>query len=670
MRIDRSGLGILATDTTGLPVLSIESAVTRPLDVSQLRSMSAGQRSLYRLEWPELPRQSTLGPLRVAVLGSAEPSLGADRHADLAALQKTIDDGAEAPDVVLASVEVAERAVPGELHASASEVLPLLQDWIADDRLEAARLTVLTEGAVNTAAQEGADPLGASVWGLVRSAQSEHPDRFALIDSDGNRASSEALASALAVGADEGQLAIREGRLLTPRLAPAGVAEDTAPPFDSDATVLITGGTGGIGAVLARHLASAHGVRHLILASRRGEEAEGTDALAAELRQLGAEVTIAACDVSQREQLEKLIDAIPAEHPLGTAIHLAGVLDDGVLESLDPERLQRVFAAKADAAWHLHELTAERGGAELILFSSAAGTLGNPGQGNYAAANAFLDALAARRRAEGLPATAMIWGAWDVESRMASALEEGDLRRFARRGFVPIGPGQGMELFDAARDLDEAQAVPLALDRAALRAQASAGLLPAVLRGIVRVPARREQQGGSLEERLAGVAADEREGVVLALVRSHAATILGHAAGDAVDPDLAFQELGFDSLGAVELRNRLSVATGLRLPPTLIFDYPSPRALAAHLLAQGSPGEPGAGTDPVEAEFRQALARVPLARLRSAGLIEALAEVVGVDAMGAAESSSVEQIDAMEIEELVERTLEREVPAGDVGGGA
>ncbi len=512
---------------------------------------------------------------------------------------------------------------------------------------------------------EQPDLVTAPIWGLLRSAQTEHPDRFMLIDVDGSEASSRALAAAFNAAGAEPQLAIRQGKLLTPRLDWINAAEEApgAKPIDPDSTVLITGGTGGIGALIARHLASHHGVRQLLLLSRRGEEADGAAELQAELAELGAEAAIVACDVGDRQALEAAIDSIPAEHPLGAVYHLAGVIDDGVLESLDAERLQRVFGPKADAAWHLHELTADLDLSQFVLFSSAAGTIGNPAQANYAAANAFLNALAVHRRARKLPANALVWGGWAIRMALHSELDELDLNRHVRLGYALMPAERGLELFEAAMALDEAQPVPLEFDRPGLRAMAADGMLPSILRGLVRAPASRERESGSLARQLAGVPAGEREAVVLELVRSHAATALGLDSAEAVEPERAFQELGFDSLGAVELRNRLGAATGLRLPPTLIFDYPSAAALARHLLAEVGPGDGAEEVDPAEAEFRQALAGVPLERLRKAGLMEALMEVVGVEggAPGAAEEEdSIERIDEMDIEDLVEQALEHQ----------
>ncbi len=350
-------------------------------------------------------------------------------------------------------------------------------------------------------------------------------------------------------------------------------------------TALVTGGTGGLGALVARHLVGRHGVRSVVLASRRGLQAPGAVELKAELEGQGAEVVVAACDVADGGQLRELLASIPAGRPLRTVVHAAGVLDDGVIDSLTPARTSSVLAAKVDAAWRLHELTRECDLQAFVLFSSAAGVLGGPGQGNYAAANAFLDALAAARRAQGLPAVSMAWGWWAQATGLTGQLEEADLLRMRRSGIAPMSSEEGLELFDAALADADALVVPLRMDAAALRSQARTGTLPGLLRGLVRSsrPAARLAED-SLAARLAGAPAEDRERIVLELVRTEVATVLGHSSPEVVDAQRAFKELGFDSLLAVELRNRLNSATGLRLPATLVFDYPNAAALAGHLL--------------------------------------------------------------------------------------
>jgi acyl carrier protein len=292
-----------------------------------------------------------------------------------------------------------------------------------------------------------------------------------------------------------------------------------------------------------------------------------------------------ACDVADREQLVGLLDSIPAEFPLTAVVHVAGVLEDGVIETLEPRQLERVLRPKLDAAVLLDELTERAGVREFVLFSSAAATFGGPGQGNYAAANAFLDALAQRRRARGLPAVSLGWGLWARPSGMTDGLSEADRLRMARAGMVALSERQGVELFELGRAMGRAVVLPVRLDAGALRAQALAGTLPLLLRGLVRVPARRAQDAaGSLAQRLAGKPESECDRVVLELVRAEIAGVLGHMSTTHIDPDVDFLELGFDSLAALELRNRMSRVAGLRLPPTLTFDYRTANEIASHVI--------------------------------------------------------------------------------------
>jgi acyl transferase domain-containing protein/NADPH:quinone reductase-like Zn-dependent oxidoreductase/NADP-dependent 3-hydroxy acid dehydrogenase YdfG/acyl carrier protein len=360
-------------------------------------------------------------------------------------------------------------------------------------------------------------------------------------------------------------------------------------PPDPKGTVLITGGTGALGAATARHLAAGDDVRHLLLVSRQGPDAEGASELRAELAELGCEARVVACDVTDRAQLEGLIGSILDQRPLTGIVHTAGALDDGLIEALDAEQVARVIAPKADAALWLHELTERLGLAQFVLFSSAAATFGSPGQGNYAAANAFLDALAQSRRARGLSGQSLAWGLWAQEKGvgMGGGLDEADLARLGRIGVSPLSSEDGLRLFDVARAVDEPLLVPVRLDLARLRTFARSGLLPQLLRDLVRSPLRRERTGGrSLVRRLAGVPEPDRAEAVLEAVCREVATVLGYDSTEAIDPEANFRDLGFDSLAAVEMYNRLCQATGLRLPTTLGFDYPTPQAVAGFICAE------------------------------------------------------------------------------------
>ncbi|MFI1169902.1 type I polyketide synthase, partial [Streptomyces sp. NPDC020801] len=352
-------------------------------------------------------------------------------------------------------------------------------------------------------------------------------------------------------------------------------------PDLGEGTVLVTGASGALGGLVARHLVSTHGVRSLLLLSRRGVAAPGAAGLEAELAASGAEVRWAACDAADRDALAA---ALAGTH-VTAVVHTAGVLDDGVIAALTPERLDAVLRPKVDAVLNLQELTSDL--SAFAIFSSVSGILGSAGQGNYAAANTFLDAFAEARRAQGLPATSLAWGLWEQGSGMADRLNQADLVRLKRAGLAPIAVDEGLRLFDAALASDRAAVAPLRLDLGAMR-----GTTPLVLRGLhgpVRGTARRTARTapkGSLGQRLAGLPEAEREQAVLELVRTEVAAVLGHASVQAIQTELAFQEAGFDSLTAVELRNRLDTATGLRLPATMVFDYPSPVALSRFLLAE------------------------------------------------------------------------------------
>ncbi len=558
------GMSLTAADGTGAPVASIDSLVLRAASAEALaRATAAQDDSLYRVDWVPVSTPDTPAP--VAWLGDEVP---------------TLDDLTEVPDFVLAPVagvgEITD--VARAAHAAAHDALELVRGWLAGERFAHSRLVVVTRGAAGPEAA-GMDMAAATAWGLVRSAQTEHPDRFVLLDVDGS--SGDAVPAALATG--EPQLALRDGAAFVPRLARATGSTGARPALDG--TVLVTGASGTLARHVARHLVTDHGVRSLLLVGRRRPD----ESLAGELSALGADVTLAACDVTDRAAVAGLLDGVS----LSAVVHTAGVLDDATVEALTPERVDAVLAPKVDGAWQLHRATEGMDLAAFVVFSSIVGTIGMPGQANYAAGNAFLDALARHRHARGLPATALAWSLWAPTGGMAATLGEADLARWRRSGIVPLDPEHALTLLDAALAGGDPAPVPARLDPAALRAQAGAGLLPAMFRGLVTAPARRAaaaqtDAGTPLGERLAGLADAERERTVRDLVRATVATVLGHASPAAVDAARAFNELGFDSLTGVELRNRLNAATGLRLPTTAVFDHPSPDALAAFVLAKVS----------------------------------------------------------------------------------
>ncbi|MEV4378061.1 SDR family NAD(P)-dependent oxidoreductase [Streptosporangium sp. NPDC049644] len=596
----------IAIAGAGGPVASVRSLTLRALSDERVAgSRAIGRDSLFRLNWVPLvaptPPVSAVSPSTLAVVGPDDWGLAealaaavggpVGTGADLRSLGEAYHGGALVPRTVLVAVAGDPGdEMPAAAHSLASSVLDLVRCWLADERFAGSRLAFLTRGAV-----DGDEPAAATVWGLVRAAEAEHPGRFVLVDLDRDHAGTSAASIAAlppALAAAEPQLVIRDGAVLAGRLARVfPPAEPSGLAWDPAGTVLITGGTGGLGGMLARHLVTAHGIRHLMLASRRGDRAEGAGELVAELTGLGARVTVVACDLADRDAVAGLLAGVTAEHPLTAVVHTAGVLDDGLIGTLTERSLETVFRSKVNAAWHLHELTRGENLSAFVLFSSVAGTFGTAGQANYAAANAFLDALARRRRAEGLPGLSLGWGPWAQAGGMTSGLSEADMGRLARRGVLPLSPDHGLALFDVTVfDVtvtgDEPALVPARLDLAAFRTGQD---VPFLLRGLVRSSARRQATAAAataLADRVAPLGAGERTAALLELVRDQIALVLGHADGDAIEPLSSFQSMGFDSLTAVEVRNRLSAATGLRLPATLVFDYPNVTALTEFLLAE------------------------------------------------------------------------------------
>ncbi|MEU1603725.1 type I polyketide synthase, partial [Micromonospora matsumotoense] len=552
-------------EVTGRPVASVRALTLRAVPADRLTADVEGR--LHVLEWPVVASPAGDGPSWVEI--TDEP--GVARDAPYAVVR--LDGGDPGPQ---------------EPYATTARALRLVQDWLADPALLDARLAVVTRHAVSTGPGEGVGDLDAApVWGLLRSAQAEHPGRFVLVDLDDR--GDGLLGAALATG--EPQVAVRAGQLRVPRLtALAGTGPTPPAPFPhAGGTVWIVGGTGGLGALLARHLVTTHGVRSLVLSSRRGPDSPGAAELSAALTTAGAEVRIVAADATDRDHLIRVRDDIPADRPLTAIVHTAGVLADATVEALTPDGIDTVLRPKVAAARHLHELTREQPVA-LVLFSSVSGLLGTPGQANYAAANTYLDALAAHRRAAGAPAVSLAWGLWDASAGMGARLTDADVGRWARAGVTPLSPDSGLALFDAAMArTDHALLVPAGI---VARAHGVAeDTVAAVLRGRTRPgqPARRPAAtaGGAaqgLAAEITALAEADRQPRVRELVRQLTATALGHTDGSRIDPDRPFKELGLDSLGSVELRNQLGNATQLRLPATVVFDHPSVGALTRHLL--------------------------------------------------------------------------------------
>ncbi|WP_322869498.1 type I polyketide synthase [Streptomyces goshikiensis] len=610
------GIGLELADETGAPVATIRRLFLRPLPRTGSGAVRTPAASLFRVDWTRSPQPLAASPVPTwGVLAGADAGpqdVLAPARQDIPVYTDLAAAAAAAPEVVVAPCPGPPAAdgdvMPaGQVHRTARWALALVQAWLAEPRLAGSRLVVVTTHAVDTgtvdsgAADSGTADTGAgistaqaAVWGLIRSAQRENPGRFALIDLDGGPDSAAALPALLSGARPE--TAVRRGVVHVPEIVrvpgPAANAPLPVRRLDPEGTVLVTGATGSLGMMAARHLVTAYGVRHLLLASRRGSDAPGMAELCVELADLGARITVRACDVADRRALAALLGEVPAEHPLTGVVHTAGVLDDGIVAALDDTRLDRVLRPKVDAALALHELTADRELALFVLFSSVAGVFGSAGQAGYAAANCVLDALARERRRLALPGTSIAWGPWRQSGGMMAHLTELDLRRMARAGFAPLTPDEGLALFDAAvRGADPAPVAarldpslaPGGSSRTAVTPPAGTG--PAAASGLPGAPA-----ADPLVRRLAAATPGERGALLLAEVGALAAEVLGHTEDDeTIDPDDLLADWGLDSLAAVELRNRLATATDTVLPPTLLFDFPTPRAVATHLAQQYVP---------------------------------------------------------------------------------
>ncbi|WP_024804252.1 SDR family NAD(P)-dependent oxidoreductase [Nocardia sp. BMG51109] len=696
-RIDTDTVAVAMADHTGEPLAVIDSLTLRTAPGVRPEVTDG---ALFDAEWVPLPADADAPAGRWAVLGTDPIGVAAalgtagipvNTYETLASLRKALD----VPDVVFVPCDPALPTDAATVREETHRTLELARTWLADEHFATSRLAFVTKGATATGTHDDIpDLVHTATWGLIRSAQSENPDRFLLIDLD------EAPYPALpaAVTGTEPQLALRNGTIHGRRLRPANrsrpadqtrpadhsepadrsratnrsrpapdsgtadhadatghshtadqsrpvihpstadhsdptgrsrtadqsrsaihpsttgrsgptdhsdQADQTRPAdqpgsvihpntaecsnpatrwhLDPTGTALITGANGTLGGLVARHLVAEHGIRRLLLISRSGT---GTTDLEAELADQGATVSTAACDVADRDALAEVL----ADHPVSAVFHTAGVLDDGVLASLTPQRLDKVLRPKVDGALNLHELTGDLDA--FVLFSSSAATFGSPGQSNYAAANTFMDALAQHRVVRGLPATSLGWGFWAQRSGMIGELDHEELEnRMRRNGMRPIRPAEGLALMDAGMRSGRAAVLPLRLDAPALHQLAETGLLPPLLRDLVRIPMRRQVDAAagediSLRERLAGLTGAERRTALLGLVCETVAAALGYPSADEVAPARAFRDLGFDSLTSVELRNRLNAATGLRLRATVAFDFPSPAAIAEHLAAE------------------------------------------------------------------------------------
>ncbi|MEU3342528.1 KR domain-containing protein, partial [Streptomyces sp. NPDC006668] len=641
-------VALTVTDRQGRLVATVDSLTYRA--IPEERFAPAEDRAadaLLRVEWAPLDATGPTASVTWATVGT-------DGAEDLAAVGKAAEAGAPVDAVVVPWASEDDGESGGVLYDAVRRALLLVRDWLADERLAGTRLLVVTRGGA-AVADEGtaapADPAAAAVRGLLRSAQSEAGGRIVLVDADPSDDAlstrpvhgqdpdgtavagvpSALLASLLASG--EPEVAVRHGRLLVPRLrrvrqpAPA-----PAPALDPDGTVLVTGGAG-LGGFLARHLVSRHGARHLLFVGPEGDRAPGAADLAAELAALGAHVTFAACDAADRDALAAALARTPDGHPLTAVIHAAGPGDGGTVQGVSLDCLDAALRTTADAARNLHELTRTRPPATFVLCSSTAGTAAGTGQVYRAAADAYLDALARRRSADGLPALSLAWGPWERTGQADGT----DRDRSSRSGFWVLTPEAAAAAFDAAlataaprppaghpepRDAavsavpgspdageatDGRGARPVLLaapvDPAALRARD--GGVPPLFRGLVRGPLRpaldaavpeAPHPGETLAQRLTGLDDDERQRIVRDLVRRETAAVLGHPDPAAVSLQRPFQEAGFDSMAAVQLRNQLGAATRLALPATVVFDHPTPAALTAFLLAQATAQGDAGGT--------------------------------------------------------------------------
>ncbi|MEY9860422.1 acyl transferase domain-containing protein/D-arabinose 1-dehydrogenase-like Zn-dependent alcohol dehydrogenase/acyl carrier protein [Catenulispora sp. GAS73] len=656
---------VTLSDPAGAPVGRIASLLLRPYS-----GTGAGTAyPLHRLAWEPLPADGS--PQAEGAEAEFE-FLFADTQPD-AVTDLAADPAAAA-------------------HAKTERILSLVQERLAAEQAPNTRFVVVA-GDPQAAPKDPAGLADAAVRGLVRSVQTEHPGRVVLLGlpDPALRARPELLRSAAAeaVSRAEPEIVLRADGLYVPRLVRAATGGDADTAFDPEGSVLITGGTGALGRLVALRLAKRHGVRRLVLAGRRGDQAPGAAELAADLARLGATAVFESCDVADRAELAALLGRVPADRPLTAVVHLAGVLDDATVAGLDAAALHAVLRPKADAAWALHELTAELPLSAFVLFSSIAGVAGTAGQANYAAANAFLDALAEHRRALGLPALALAWGPWASRTGMAGRLDAGaGAARLAASGVLPLSEEAGLALFDAALAAPDAALVPAAFDLAALRAAPDHAIAPP-LRGLARRPGRARAGSGPdaarrLRGRLAGLDALAREELLRGLVRTLAARVLGHGSITAVPVDRGLMDAGFDSLNALEFRNRLAAETGLALPTTLLFDYPTPRSAARYLAGELNGGSAGfsngssnrssagssdtAGPDPAppdDAAIRQLLAAIPIPALRAAGLLDGMlrlaAAVPGSDPSTVPDpdhqGDAAAAIEAADVDELVSLAL-------------
>ncbi|MEV3964773.1 SDR family NAD(P)-dependent oxidoreductase [Nocardia sp. NPDC050193] len=582
---------VTLADTSGMLVAEVGGLTLRPVSTDALGAAARrAERTGYDVDWVPLP----VPEYRHVVRQAWSPADG----------EETVII-TERPTTVLRLDGVqSDGDLPAVVRDSVTALTARMQRLLARD----GTVVVVTRQAVAVHPDEPVDLVTATAWGLLRTAQSENSDRILLVDVDDETDYRDAVALVSTLVGNP-QVAVRRGAAYAPRLTVVAATQRHS-SFRPDGTVLITGGTGGLGALAARHLVTEHGVRRLVLTSRRGADAPGAAELREELSALGAHVEVMACDVADRAAVDAMVSAIPSEHPLTGVIHAAGVLADGVFTALTAERIAEVLRPKVDAAWNLHEATKDLDLSAFVLYSSITGLIGNPGQANYAAANAFLDALAQHRQVSALPATSVVWGPWLERTGMTGAADFAQLRR---QGFAPLSDVEGMALLDAALASGRTAFVAARIDRTALT-QTSPGELRAIMRGLIphayhRVVEHTSESSG-LVAQLQGRSTAERERVIIETIRLQAAAVLGHTGADSIAMDKPFSGIGFDSLGVLEFRNRLAEVTGLSLPSTLVYDHPTVAAVAKLVLSRL---EPITTVEPVQRTPRRGPADDPIA---------------------------------------------------------
>ncbi|WP_256107893.1 type I polyketide synthase, partial [Streptomyces sp. ODS05-4] len=621
---------VWAADAQGAPVATARALRLREATPEQIRAGRPVDH-LYevRLKPVALPAPAATEPPRTWVLGddtTLTAALAADAVADADTLLRRLDDGAPPPNRIVIDVPPADcrdDLVAG-VRDTTAHALAQAQRIVAEPRLEHTELLWLTHGAATADSAPPADLAGAPLWGLVRALRAEYAERTVRLVDAGPAEPADLLGRALDLSG-EPELVVRDGKALAPRLTRAAAAEPAGPAWHPDHTLLITGGTGELGRQVAGHFVREHGVRHLVLTSRQGLDAPGAADLVRTLTDDGAAtVHVVACDVADRTQVRGVLDGIDPAHPCAGVVHLAGVLDDGLTLGQDAERLWRVMSPKVAGAALLHELTGHLDLRLFVLFSSVASVFGSAGQSTYAAANAFLDALAAHRRGLGLPATSLSWGLWEQDGTgLTATLSKVDIARMRRQGIAALAPHQALRLMDTAiARTATAHHVLARLELGALQRACDDGEdTPALLRSMLRTKPRRAQDAAGtpagLRDRLAALGDDEQRRLLLTTVQREAAVVLGLGESGAVDADQVFKEVGLDSLMAVELRRRLAAETGLSLPATLAFDHPTPAAIATFLHQQLAPA-PGAAGRP------RRPATATLTRAQIDGLVELL----------------------------------------------